>query len=360
MRYREHDRVLDAVQGYRLGTKQPFPEHKLSPDLAGLVGQKLRAAWEAGRLRVLELTQDTTKTNVVNNHVIAGFFYDALFNPEKPINVKGLDQDLYEALIEPINGIAKNAIPTREEFVNQFPTAMVEQVPYDKAYYDGAVAEIEKMLKHSRDGFVTIWTTGDVNGLPYLDPAIPGSYEQNARLVRGGWYDKMKSGKHSNLRIIADEDKFNYIDWYSTISEATKRAVRRVVVVDDKLENLEKALERIQGISPELAENTILIWDRQKESISTKDRTRDKALKTTSDSDAIIEIIDIKEAVSAVRKRIGNSFRQESIAWIVDHDEVISDDVKRMQLQIVSVLNWLASIGVFMDTKVQSSMMKSA
>lgn len=260
------------------------------------------------------------------------------------VNVFQTGNFFYDDLLK--ENLFKN-IPPKDQFVREFRSVMTKKTPFQEAYFPGAVEAIETMLNY---GLVRIWTTGDVHGVPSL--SLPGSKEQLKRLCRGGWQCFRK--KHTNktkeiprsFDVVADEDKIKQLE--QVVLDFTKSKISLIVIIDDKIDNLLKAKQRIQNLKPSF-DNIILVWDRECEKVESEGES-DRLSKLPADftgtpEEAIahfnlIVIKSIKEIVPQVLENVSQS-EEMKIGWIVDHDDVISDDKKRIQLQEEQVIKWL-------------------
>jgi hypothetical protein len=293
---------------------------------------KLWAAWRMAREFTALGLENYGK--VVNIAKTGDILYDALFPPQSwdlDICVSAYDDVtlLQRALPEK----ARN-IPDRALFVRTFRHVMTNRVAFAEAYFTGAVEAVRRMLDR---GPVWIWTSGDVYGVPSLK--LPGSYEQLKRVARGGLSSLRKM--HPHLSVAAHEDKMCLLR--DITQRAAAQGIGTLVVIDDRVDNLVGAQKLITK-SDDSVQRVVLLWARGYEAISREGPRLPKDFRGTAE-DAIahyglMEIRDLTETVPRVQRVLG---AQRKIAWIVDHDDVISCDRRRVQLQEDKVIEWLTS-----------------
>ncbi|PIP34053.1 hypothetical protein COX69_04010 [Candidatus Falkowbacteria bacterium CG_4_10_14_0_2_um_filter_48_10] len=371
---------MNKVEQLPVGQDQK--ELFFSNDVKNQIVNKLWAAWRTAR-KVTEKSQEGYG-EVVNQHMTGEIFYDALFQPNKALGsinermkktIGGRAEDLkinaddVGILKEPVKDpVFLASLPDREDFIQRYCHAMTNEVRFQDAYFDGAEEEIDKMLAH---GPVRIWTTGDVYGVPSL--GLPGHMEQIKRVARG-FHDFRQEKIHKEIdnartrglsevevkdlrKRLKNSGEFGYVAHEDKVEALKKVAadflekqVDWISVIDDKVQNLLNAKQRLEKIKPGLGDKAIMVWDRQSELsgvIADHHSKLPKGFQGTEE-DAIreyglVEIKDVKDAVAAVMEKIGSN-EGAKIGWIVDHDDVISEDNKRDALQGKSVIQLLESM----------------
>lgn len=345
-----------------------------------MIREKLWAAWRF----VFSITAKGTEKfgGVVNQQMTGEILYDAITHPDLVLeNIKerfastiGADENFtipveeLRILTAPMADTALIAETLdKKEFVDAYCHAMTNEVDFRKAYFPGADHEIKKMLQ---SGPVRIWTTGDVFGVPSLE--LRGHYEQLKRLVKGGFADLRReeferklsdaytrSGddvsdeqkrtirrdikENLDFDVVAHEDKVKQLR--SVTESFHEKGVTHIAVIDDKVGNLLNARDRIIGLYPDMAGKIVLVWDRQseKDGPSSDGRGKLPGNFTGTPEEAIAQygltvIDDISHASDAVRGAIGGG-KDVKIGWIVDHDDVISEDNVRTELQSRAVID---------------------
>lgn len=305
-------------------------QEKLLGNQTPLAAEKLWAAWREAR----KFTGQIIDSQPVNLAKTGELFYKSLFDPD---SIDGDTDNQDSVTLKTPLPKRLTDVPGQNEFVRKFRHVMTNEVPFEKTFFPGAYEAVIEMLNI---GPVRIWTTGDVFGIPELN--LPGSYEQLKRLARGRW-SKLRNKTGLNLDFIASEDKMKQLE--KLARDFAIQNVKHIIIVDDKVGNLLSAKKRIQELIPNL-HDVILVWDRESELAGYH---ADKDSKLPSDFQGtpqeaisqfdLIAVNSITEIVPRVRQKVIHP--QGQIAWVIDHDDVISQDNKRVQLQEENVIKWL-------------------
>lgn len=307
-----------------------------------LLYDKLWTAWRTSR-RFTRRAKEPHR-GARNLAETGDIFYDSLFQPG------GLDLALFDEddaksrhdldiLREPIS--KKDTVPPpKEGFIKKFRHVMSMEVPFHLAYFPGAIQAVEDMLDK---GPVCLWTAGDVVGFPSL--GLAASKDQLKKLAHGGW-GKLKR-EYPNLYYVAHEVKLLGLDEILTTFKAG--GVDTIVIIDDKADNLLSARKRIMKLDSDM--RTILVWDLvslKGEQGYGRASKKPKTFKGTDDQAAeefgLIIVYSISEVVPKVMDRLSKE-GAENIGFVIDHDDVISDDKVTVRLQQEAVRKWLESGG---------------
>lgn len=299
-----------------------------------LLKDKILAAWGSAR----------DQFGVINNHRLAELLYRALYNPKEfkegeIITRQGFNRE--SVLTSPLNIKGLN-IPKQEEFIIAIRRAMTSEVKFDKCLYRGAKELIGEMAKH---GPVKIWSEGDVYGILENgdEPAHPGSHEQIKKIAIAGFGKlrkniaiKEKSNYHNIISVAAAEDKFSLL--HDILEEYQKMNIKRVIILENRSRNIEKAIK----IGQDFNEIEFFpVWVRQGvwKDILPKDLTKNIE-EWKHEYNAVDSIEDVIKKIQAK-----NLLNGEKVGFIVDYDDVLSNDKKRMLQQVLATKKMLTKKG---------------
>lgn len=288
----------------------------------------------------IRLASAATTERFGNPHptVRADVLYDVLFHADEAAARHEIDVAKYSDREEIIGSRllpADTEIEVgREEFVT-FVAGLIDDPAINReSMFPGALETLEALAAR---GPVTIWTQGDMYGLPASEHSagIGGRAEQMKKIAGGGVgalrrrMAKAAFGEinPSRLREVMDveasEDKFK--------PEVIERLIQRlgdddaVVLLEDRLRNLRRLRDELikRGVD---GERIWAVWVQQ--------GIRGKAGSPSEDEDIVL--LDSIDGVPALLDRIDGR-----IGSVVDFDDVLSDQTKRLGLITASVERFL-------------------
>jgi len=279
---------------------------------------------------------------VTNVYKVAEYLYFTLYHPEElekielPENPKFPNRNTN---LRTSTLISANKIPDKDEFIKKIRHVMTQETAFDEALFPGAMEELEKMMEM---GPVNIWTKGDSTGLTADEENLPGSSEQLKKTAKAGLNELRrkianKTGKNKQeiLRITAAENKKAIIP--DVLEQFSEKGISRVIVLEDNLKNLvafmnEASKRKDIEVTP--------IWVRQG---ARKNKFPKEPTNSEEEWKREYNAIDsITEAVQKI-KELGISNETELLGFIVDYDDVLSDDRKKQAKQAAAVLHALES-----------------
>lgn len=289
--------------------------------------EKILAAWGSAR----------DELKAPNGHRLAELLYKSLYYPEQIKSTEvherpGFSRSETLTAKLPETDIETRLIPSETEFVSVIRHALSSEPHFENALHPGALETIEKL---SDLGPICIWTTGDMYGS--ADGRYQGSKEQLKRAAisgLGALRDRVaadnKKPRHDILAMAAAENKFSLVP--QIIAEAKKRNLAQLVVIEDRASNLEKIISATEHSGIEI----FPIWVRQGLARNSFPRGEKSLEDWKADYHAIDSISEL------VPKLIAEGILDNSHAgFVVDYDDVLSDDEKRMKLQTQSVIHAL-------------------
>ncbi len=299
-----------------------------------LLREKILAAWGSAR----------DQLGAPNNARLAELLYKSLYEQESFEEGEVVDRGNFnreEFLREKID-VTIESKPDKKEFVQAIRRALTSEADFESCLYEGA-KETLKFL--AEIGHVSIWTTGDVHGFKNEEGSVdqPGSHEQYKRAALSGLGElrreigrKKAVDNKDVLSMYASEDKMGLVpDVLENIKTRNPKA-RKIVVLEDRLKNIEEITKKIVQIDPEI--EIVPIWVRQglaKKSIPNEaGLSLEDWMKRANAVDSISQVPD-KLTEMGIKKG------DEDIAFVVDYDDVISNDEKRKDAQVKSVIEKL-------------------
>lgn len=216
-------------------------------------------------------------------------------------------------------------IPDQEEFIAEFRRILTRDVNYGEAVSEATKKQLFDIMQ--KCVHTIIWTNGDTTGIP--EKELPGSKEQLYRMGLSQFYNEMrkkvaqeKNMKHKDvMSVISSENKMEFI--HDMIEKFLKMEIENVIIVEDRISNLENAKEIILENS-NLEVLPILI---QQEESRNKDKKEEKDFLIAKDFSDIAKLLE---------NRI--DFAKEKVGAIIDLDGVISNDEKRKDLQVTALI----------------------
>lgn len=287
----------------------------------------------------------TGKFGSANLHASADYLYRVLFEPQQlesvlaELKIKNSAQfpNKVQRFKTSLVPVSLTEIPSKDQFIKVVVTAFIKGTDFEACLYPGARQLLEDMIQA---GPVRIWTAGDMHGVP--EAGIPGSKEQLKKLALAGINQVrnkvakellQRSGlaakdqknykmlRTEGLQVRAAEDKFALLE--NMAHEFESLQVHNIVIVEDRLKNLVKAVEIIQNKAPDL--NLHPVWLRQ-------------GIHEKSSSEGIEPPPEIYQVSSLdeLSRHLRIDATQHT-GFIVDYDGVLSDDLKRQELQNTAV-----------------------
>ena len=143
----------------------------------------------------------------------------------------------------------------------QFRVALYREVAFDQFFSDIAKEQFRSIVEKSET--TVLWTDGDDSGFP--DLGIPGSREQIRKIAGSKFFNKVRReiaqdrggiNPSDVVSIIATEGKMKYIP--NLMRNFKKKNIGKVVIVEDRLNNLQFAKGLIEQVSNNM--ETFLVW----------------------------------------------------------------------------------------------------
>jgi hypothetical protein len=295
------------------------------------VGEIILAAWHAAR----------TQLGAVNNHRTAELLYQSMFHPEtltedEVPNTEGFDRLAVLRRKRPLFDLPAEQIPSEEEFISTLRHALTSEPRYELCLHDGAKEVLTTLAKY---GPVRIWTTGDVYGI--TGTSYQGSKEQFKRMAGAGIGELRKEiaaqterRPHDVISVTATEHKFNELP--KIYQEYAERGITNIVLLEDRIVNIQQALklaEEIPGVK------VFPVWVRQGNAAN--------IIPAGIIESEAVEKFHAVNSIKEVPERLGGAKMLDlsSLGFIVDYDDVISDDKKRRAEQTRVVFEKLKTKG---------------
>lgn len=281
---------------------------------------------------------------VINVYKVAEYFYFTLYHPEEFEGIEVPENPKFpnrSANLKKPTSISAEEFPNKDEFIKKIRHAMTQETAFDEALFPGALEELEKMMEM---GPVNIWTKGDNAGLTIDEEKLPGSAEQLKKTAKAGLNElrkkiASKTGKTKQeiLRVTAAENKKEIIP--EMLKQFSEKGISRVIVLEDNLKNLVAFVDEA-GKHEDI--KVTPIWVRQG---ARKNKFPKEPAKSEEEWEREYNAIDsITETVQKI-KELGISNENELLGFIVDYDDVLSDDRKKQAKQAAAVLQALESKG---------------
>lgn len=232
----------------------------------------------------------------------------------------------------------KTAGPKKEEFIKTYVSATTK-APFAEALIpdaDTANKYVELLAQH---GSIVLWTQGDVFGVP--EKGLEGSMEQVKKIVIGGFNrtrhkiaDKKSINPKDVLSVAISEDKFDCLEQVS--EEFKSKGIRKVVILEDRLENLVRAEQMLTEKGIEV----FPVWVRQGRFKDvypdTPERSQEEWMTRYHGVPNMEEALSVLERSTVLEKEVG---------FLVDFDGIFSDDKARLELQTQAVVQAIKEKG---------------
>lgn len=332
-----------------MGEEQSVSEDKsrLTDEQTTLLYDKLWTAW-----RYAKKYTKRVGGNSPNQAKTAEYFYDSLFNPEelketlRKEHPNATERDIAK-LTTPLPSAEKRSnSPVKQAFITRFRRIITSEISFDQTYHPEAIESLKNMLDC---GPVSIWTAGDTLGYAELDQSLPGSKEQLKKMAIGGLGVLKRDYKNekNKLYVVSHEDKVSELP--KIVETFRAQGVNHIVVVDDKVDNLTITRDKISSIDPEI--QISLFWDLhyldREVGYAATPRTPkgfDGTLKEAANEYDLITVKSIGEVVPKLQEIFGEA-GVKNIGFVVDYDDVLTNDGIRVELQQEAVKNWLLDRG---------------
>lgn len=264
--------------------------------------------------------------------------YAALYEPEKIDSLIASNPKFpnrMTILKKPLTNSSLK-IPNKEEFIKKIRHAMTNETEFGECLSESAKEQFEKILAASEH--TVIWTDGDSLGVP--EHNLPGSREQLKKLAVAQFYNKVrkeeaqKRGVHHSeiFSIIAIEGKMQFIP--EVVNKFAEKGIERIVIVEDRVKNLIKAMELIKKTSPEM--EIFPVWIRVGQ-YKNKIEEGHSLEEWEKELHAIKNISEIEKVLEE-----NNVFSEEAkVGSIFDLDGPLHDDDVRKKIQTEAVINSL-------------------
>jgi hypothetical protein len=228
-----------------------------------------------------------------------------------------------------------------ESFVSEFRAIVTSGVDFGKALFPKALAVLEE-LKNM--GPSRIWTQGDMYG-GIGQKKWPGSNEQRCKLECVGVFSEY-CREHWHT-VVASEDKWGP-PFQETVEQFTTWGITSIFVLDDKLENLNNAKCKIKSILHELGKQVEVKVIAVGQGDRGLQEFKFKLNKITLDE--LKKQYNAVENIDEVPDKVRELLKEESYpeaakpAFILDWDDVFSDDLVRQLLQQKAVIRLLEKL----------------
>lgn len=190
--------------------------------------------------------------------------YASLYNPEEIdqlVNSNSKYPDRIPTMKQGLN-IKPSKIPTKSEFIEKVRHAAVNEVNFGECLSEQARDQFKSVMEKSEH--TVIWTDGDAEG--NLEHELPGSKEQLKKLAAAQFYNRARKeianerGVHCAdvMSVVAIEGKMKFIP--VIVERFLQMGIKKIVIVEDRVKNLIKAMELIRQISPNI--ETFPVWVR--------------------------------------------------------------------------------------------------
>lgn len=305
-------------------SETPNSVEELNESLKQLVCDKL---WAAYRIAKEYIAAKTEHGGVVNRQLIGRMLYYSLFQPNALIEM--IDEiDDKETKFEAERRIIATEFPTdfisvnlnQSEFEQQYCKIVTTELDSASVCFEGSREAITAMTTR---GPVTIWTSGDENGIPDLN--LPGSNDQSVRVNHFLESFAVDNNKPENITTAAAENKMLLLT--EIVDNYRKQGVQILVIVDDREDNLKRAQEIITG-HPFNQLRLVVVHNNTKATLEPEQNPDANFTHVTSIEAAALVVSDQPEA---------------KVGWIVDFDGVISDTDKKKKIEEQAVFSWLTT-----------------
>lgn len=289
-----------------------------------LLREKLFTAWGSAR----------DQYGVPNNNRLAHLFYKSLyksenFNDKEIVDERGFGRvDSLRKKME----LSNNIIPDEEEFVQIIVRALTSDINFSENLYDGAMETVESI---SDFGPIVIWTRGDVFG----NEESKGSGEQIKKIataelgtLRKKIATKRGIDRKDVLTVRASEDKIDSVE--SVINSFKEKGIHHVVIIDDLVKNLDNAIHIAESIE-NIKVYPILVCQGINHSKKRKEKLGDVYEENVKRLNGVVSISEVEKKMEEFDLLKGET------GIMLDFDDVLSDDSKRMDAQFESVSNKL-------------------
>jgi len=277
----------------------------------------------------------TEKLGSSNVHAMAENLYTTLYDPEKMktlVESNSKYPDRLDVFGAHLRSCIKQ-IPDKEDFVATVKHVLTREVDFEKLFSNIAKEQFRSVAERSE--LTVLWTDGDDLGVP--DRGIPGSREQIRKVGGAKFFNQVRREIAQNredadpgdiVAVIATEGKMRFIP--DVAKHFKKRGIRRIVIVEDRLENLRSARDLIDEISSDMETFLVLIRHDQ--------NSKEEQFNSIESDDAVHAIENISELMALLEKK--NIFSKEvKVGTIFDMDGVLSDDSVRKKLQADALID---------------------
>ena len=277
-----------------------------------------------------------------NVYRAAQHLYAALYHPENIDNLIAPNEkypNRMQILKQELSLVPK-VVPSEDEFVAKVRHAMVSEVNFGECMSEEARKQLREVMEKSEQTF--IWTDGDGEGVPEYN--LPGSKEQLKKLATAQLYNKVRReiAKERDVKpadvlsVIAIEGKMKFISMI--VEEFEKKGVTKMVIVEDRVKNLVKALELIKKTSQNMEVFPVWIQVGQYKNKIEEGKTLEE---WERDFHAITDVSQLMQTLEN-----GRVFEEDvRVGSVFDLDGPLHDDDKRIQLQTKAVIKKLEDNG---------------
>lgn len=295
--------------------------------IAAELKEKILAAWGSAR----------DQLKAPNAYRLAEILYKSLYRPDSFAEGEIRDREEFAREKTLRSPLGKNrlpaTVPDEKKFIEAVRHALTSETNFDKALFPESLETVRRLAEY---GPICIWSAGDMNGS--IDPneaekQYPGSREQIKRVAKSGLADLRRSlsketgsPRHEILTMTAAENKIELLP--QILEEAQKRKLQRLIVVDDRVSNILQAIDAAKEAGIEI----FPIWVRQglaKDNIPTETEGLEVWKQKLN---AIDSIADLSEKLLETK-----ALNSDSVGFLIDYDDVLSSDARRMDLQVQSV-----------------------
>jgi hypothetical protein len=298
-----------------------------------ILREKFFSAWGSAR----------DQFGVSNNHHMAEILYDSLYNstsinPEDVVDKPGFDR--MEHLTYNMD-LGEHVTPSKEDFILAIKRAVTTDTKFNECLYAGSLDVLKELSEY---GPIKIWTRGDVYGYynKQSQKFFPGSHEQIKKSAVAGIGKLRKEiaeeksiPRRDVIDVVAGEDKSASI--IDIMKEFKKRGVKKVFILEDQLNNIQKAAQKafeFEGVE------FIPIWVRQGLGKNKTPKKPEMNLDDwVRDYNGVLSIVDVPAKIEEL------GIQENETGFIVDYDDVLSNDEKRKTAQFESIKKILESKG---------------
>lgn len=315
----------EKLDAYKANEIPPVP-----PELR----EKILAAWGSAR----------DQLKAPNAYRLAEILYKSLYRPgsfaEGEIRGReGFDRE--KALASPLPADKLPAtIPDEAEFIEAVRHALGSETDYKEALFPDSLQTVRQLTEY---GPICIWSAGDMDGSTdrEAEKEYPGSREQIKRVAKSGLAELRRSlsedtgtPRHEILTMASAENKIELLP--RILEETQKRNLRRLIVIDDRASNILQAMEAAKNSGIEI----FPVWVRQGLAKNSFPSGADSLEAWKQKLNAIDSISELSGKLLETK-----ALDSASVGFLVDYDDVLSSDAKRMDLQVQSVCAMLRHNG---------------